>query len=392
MRRNDGWNDAPMLMRGVKPVYPLIFVRVMFMITKYYDIQHDMIDRLNKDYICYFVVSARNAGKTYSVKMKMLDDYMTEGKRFCFIRRYKNERKKCMREWLNDLPLKDKWPDHEFKIQENKLMIDGKMAGLFVALTEQANCRSIAIEKINGYRIYNFAFDEVLQMQGGRYIGGGDGYEECKLMFEIVQSFARDSEFRIYLISNMCDTLFSGYFRMFGLRPDIAQDNGWEWCKSQTNPNVILQLVYNKKFEQEMKQSCFGQLVCGCDDSYANYVIGNHSAHEDFHDDFFIEKRPRNAQKCFANIHVDGHSFGFWISDKDLKVYMSQKYDPSASISISITSSDLSIRSESIMTAKSNVIYKGLIGKYHTGQLKFEDRLCLHYWEKIGKMMGVKNL
>lgn len=361
----------------------------MLELNTYYDCKRDLLDKY-PDYISYFVISNRGAGKTYSFKHYLIDQYLTNGERFCYLRRYKDERKNSQRSFLSDLNLQD-FPGCEFKNKGNAFYINNKIAGYFFAFTDQTKIRSTAIPEIDRKKIYNFIFDECLFIKGSSsFIGGGDGYKEVPILLEIISTLARDCPFRLFILSNMTDTLFNGYFRFFNLRPDIAYDNGWEFCKSKDNPHMLLQFVNNEGFVKQMKKTAFGQLATCCDSTYSDYALNNKSARETKNKDLFIQKRPKQAQRCVITIWMDGKHYGVWVDNSNPIFYLDSAYNPSSDFTISLTSEDMRIDSSHVRSVKNMSIWKTLVDAYYNNRLKCSNNQVKAAWDKMLDMTGVR--
>lgn len=352
----------------------------------YYNLKKDYFDRVSQDYILNMIVSGRGLGKTYTIKEHFIDEFIDNGHRFAYVRRYKNECKESVQAFLSDMPL-SRWHEQGFevKIQNNKVLVNNEVAGYIYALSQALSLKGKAIKENDGLRIYNVCFDEFLLMKGQRYINGGDGYDEVPLLLELVSTLCRDSDFKLFMLANMADSLFSGYFRFFGLRPDIAMERGYEFCRSEINKNVNLQLVRSGKFEKEIVDSCFGKLVTATNSSYADYAIFNQSARDsDASKRLVCGKRPKNFNVPLYTLTLDGKDYGVWSCKGPDDVYiMDKKTHKSDTWKLVFSKDDMNIQVDTVRSIRGSFVWKQLLNWYNMGYLLFVDQECYYIFNKL---------
>ena len=102
----------------------------------------------------HFILTNRGFGKSYGAKQRCIDRFLKYGEQFVYVRRYKTELKKIGK-YFDDI--KERYPDHEFKVVGKTFYIDGKEDG---KITERGTHETLTAADGLYAKLYRYQFRE----------------------------------------------------------------------------------------------------------------------------------------------------------------------------------------------------------------------------------------
>lgn len=311
-----------------------------------------------------FLIGNRNGGKSFFWKEYAVKRFIKAGEQFIYIRRYKNDLKRTAKNFFNDIAFKFK--GHKLQYRNGEYWIDGKLAGLTMALTEVEKNKSNSLPEVK-----LLIFDEFLNSQG-KYIGGRSGQEEVEACLNVYQTIARgNGEFimddvKMVFISNAM-SIINPYFLYFGIDRRI-QPNTKFLRQENGKKGWALELYVNPDARDAVKESKFGDLIEGTE--YGAMALDN----EFFLDKKeFIEEPPKGVRYQCTMIYA-GKKFGLWADRLTNMFYCTEKVDPSCKIVYSLDTD--SHTSKSVLTNRSSAFFKAMDASYKNGQMRFSNQLA----------------
>ena len=151
-----------------------------------------------------FVISNRGGGKTYGFKEMCIKDFLKKGEQFIYVRRTKVELED-RQTFFDDI--KEKFPDHELRVQGKTALIDGKVAGYFIALSTSRNKKSVPYPLVTKIGFDEFIIEKI----------GSKGYlkDEVTTMLELCSTVTRKRDnVRVYFMGNNI-SIVNHYFIYF---------------------------------------------------------------------------------------------------------------------------------------------------------------------------------
>lgn len=253
-----------------------------------------------------FIISNRGGGKTYGFKEMCIKDFIKKGEQFVYVRRYKSELED-RQTFFDDI--KDKFPEHELKVQGKKALIDGKVAGYFIPLSTSRNKKSVPYPLVT-----KIGFDEFIVQKTGT--SGGYLKDEVTTMLELCSTITRKRDnVRVFFMGNNI-SLVNPYFVYFKCIPRTK-----ERFHIFKDGELAIEMFADDGHIQEMKETKMGKLVSGT--NYENYAIENNSLIDN--NKFLYSKMPQDARFLFS-VTFKGQTLGFWISYKEGFIFVNKSY------------------------------------------------------------------
>jgi spore photoproduct lyase len=196
-----------------------------------------------------FIVGNRGSGKTFWSKEWAIKDYIKNKNQFVYLRRYKEELK-AKSKFFDDINYK--FPDIEFKIKGQNILINDEIAGTFMSLS------TAKINKSNAYpNVNKIIFDEFI-LDKGYYHYIPDEVVNFLELYETISRMRIDSEtmkevnpVRVFFLSNAI-TVSNPYFLYFNMR--VNPDKKFQHFKD----DLLVELVANRDFIEMKKYLIIG--------------------------------------------------------------------------------------------------------------------------------------
>lgn len=320
---------------------------------------------LSYNRILNFVIGARGIGKTYGMKMYVVNRFLNHGKQFLWLRRYKDELKSVPR-WFNDI--KGEFPDHEFKVKGRQFFIDGKVAGMAHPLSAWQSLKSDAFPDIE-----TILYDEALREKDN------SGYipNEPQALLNVMDTvFRHRDKGRVICMSNAV-TIVNPFFLYFNVVPDIKK-------RYNAYSSLLVEIPDSKDFSIERRKTRFGQLIDGTD-------YGDMSLDNDFVNDssVFIEKRSSTSKFLFAVVYK-GMTMGIWFDQQRGLLYLDTSYDPSTKKIYALTTDDLQENIMLLNNWKNNFHLYKLVSAFKQGYLRFDNQVLRNIGYEMFKKMNIQ--
>lgn len=315
----------------------------------------------------HFILTNRGFGKSYGAKQRCIDRFLKYGEQFVYVRRYKTELKKIGK-YFDDI--KERYPDHEFKVVGKTFYIDGKEAGFAIPLSTSLTEKSTAYP-----RVCTIVFDEFIIDKGHiRYLDN-----EVDVMLELVFTIVRKRDnVRVYFLANNVSEV-NPYFTYFNIKmPEGVK------LKTFNEGTIVVEKNTDDVFISEMKGTKFGRLIKGT--KYSDYAIENKSLRDS---DTFIEKLPLKNCIPLSYIIYQGEKVQVWLDKKNNYYYCSSKIVESTE-ALSLESDDhdenTTLNAKSIRFSILDDVIKG----FQVGLVRFESQQIKHMMYDIFKKLGVR--
>lgn len=326
---------------------------------------------LTHNMLLNIIVGNRGGGKSFGAKEWGIDNYIKKKEQFGYIRRYKEDLKKPMEQYFEDI--KYKYPDYEFKTSGDKFYCrlkpedpdekwtDDNICGYGFSLSTANNKKSMSFPNIT-----TLIFDEFLLEKGNqRYLPN-----EPEKLLNLYETIARPGTGHprvvMFLLANAI-SITNPYFLYWDLKmPTRADKNGKYIWKHPTRP-ILVEDVRNEKFIDAKKNTEFGQLIEGT--TYAEYSIENKFLLDN---NTFVEKKSAKARYFFTFIYKE-KKFGVWVDYSEGKMWVSEDIDPSYVIVYSLTLKDHQPNTMFLKTRGKSGQFKAFIENYKIGNVYFES-------------------
>ena len=312
-----------------------------------------------------FSISERGLGKTTCAKMWCVDDFIKRGYRFAWVRRYNTELtgdKKlkiegCVKDFFKKI--KKYYPKHTFEIKGNHAMIDGKDAGVFLALSTSQNMKSVDFPNVN-----KIIFDEFIIKVNKALTYLSD---EVELFLDLMSTIFRPMEDneddgtrrdRVWLMANAI-TFANPYFYFFGIKPFKQQ------YSQDRKRGIVVEQCKNEVYREAVRKTQFGKLIKGT--KYEKYAIDNEFLLDN---NDFLGKKSSESTLQF-NIKYDSQLWGVYADA--YYVYISFKTDNSRPY-LTFTNKDHSLNTILLKNAR-NTRFELVIKNYQLGLVKCENIL-----------------
>lgn len=322
-----------------------------------------------------FSISERGLGKTTCAKFWCIDDFLKTKKRFVWVRRYGTEiygdKRKGLKGCANDFfeKIKKFYPEHKFEVDSGKCLIDGEVAGEFVALSTSSALKGVDFPNVN-----KLIFDEFLIPPSSKYSYLPDEVEAFLDLLSTIYRPITDTDGKeertwVWLLANSI-TFANDYFYYFNIKPFKGR------FYHDKKRGICVEQCKNEIYREAVKKTSFGKLVAGT--KYEDYAIENKYLLDN---NDFIQKKSPLAEYVF-NIRYENREWAVY-ADNNL-VYISDKVDRSRMF-FTFTKPDHSLDSILIKSAR-GTRFDMLVRHYQLGLVRFENIMIK---QKFIDFMGI---
>lgn len=322
-----------------------------------------------------FSISERGLGKTTSAKMWCIDDFKKNGKRFVWLRRYNSEiagdRKTktegCMKDFTKKI--EKYYPEDKFEIKGNRLFINNKDAGVFVALSMSQGMKSVDFPNTN-----KIIFDEFIikKNKATTYLA-----DEVTLFLDFLSTVFRPMENqekqRVWLLANAI-TFANDYFYYFNIKPFKQQ------YYRDKERGIVVEQCKNEVYRDAVRKTDFGKLIKGT--KYEDYAIDN---------EYLLDTKdfigPKSPTAIFQfNVRYDGQEWGIYADP--YYVYVTWKIEPSQAF-YSFTNKDHTLNSVLLKTVRQTK-FELVVRSYQLGLVRCENIMIKNKFIDFMKLFVVK--
>lgn len=347
--------------------------------------------------LIYVIVGNRGGGKTFGCKNLVMDNFTNEKKmilidnfikkkqQFGYIRRYKEDLKKSMPTFFNDIAYK--YPDYEFKVEGDKFYMrlrpdddkekwtDEDIIGYGFVLSTANNLKSVAYPFIT-----ILIYDEFLLDKGSqRYLG-----DEPTKLLNLYETIARPGtdhpKVILFMLANAI-SITNPYFMYWHLKMPSKKDKNGKWIWQHPTRPILVEDVRIEGFIDKKKNSEFGKLVDGT--KYAEYSIENKFFLDD---ETFLEKKSQKARYYFTFAYKD-EKYGVWADFNEGKLWVSKDIDPSFPLIYSLTLKDHKPNTLLINTRGKKGHFKTFTDAFKNGCVYFENMNIKNLTYEVIKMV-----
>lgn len=318
------------------------------------------------------IVGPRSVGKSVSVAIFVLTQYLKTGREFMYVRRTKDTLELTAAEWFTSAVqiMKDNGYEFEFSYDSKHYYINGNHCGYALPLNAQQKYKGANFSTVDWV-----IFDEFIAFDGERYLGNRtNALAEYKALISLYQTVDRGvgnayrNEVKMICLGN-AETFFNPLFMGTGADAYLRLDahfiapKGKEW---------LVQLVHREDStaSQEYKQSIGYQLSDERTKAYAYENISKENAKNDF------VKKIEIPMQGLCNFVWDGKTMGFWADYKSGTFYISNKktYAP---MTYALTNNDH--RPNYSLAKHCNAYVTRMREAYEDGKLFFETNNIKFY-------------
>ena len=302
-----------------------------------------------------FVNGERGVGKSFGFKTFTLDQFLKNGYKFVYVRRYKTELEHALfngtrpsfYDKIQDL---DKYKNFSLSNTKDTFKVNKKICGYAISLTTAPLIKSSEFKNVK-YII----FDEYQILKGTNY-----HYlkNEVTQFLELYESIARMNDVKVFFLGNSM-SISNPYFNYFNIHMPYNSN----YAKFN-NGLIVVEYIKNIPYREAKKKTKFGQLIDGT--AYGLYAIDNINLQDDKR---FISKKS-DKSRFLISIVMSGIKYGLWFDDKEMKLYISRSFNPNSKNIFTLSENDNS-PDVKLMT-KNNYYYKMMILFYSNSALFFE--------------------
>lgn len=294
-----------------------------------------------------FIVGARGVGKTYGTTKRAIDNFITNGTEFIYLRRQKEELKVSAKKIFKALLANGEYPDAELKIAGDTLMYNGEVMGYVAALSDGGKYKSIAYPNVT-----DIIFDEFIPDERTGYLKG-----EITTFLDFYETVARMRDVRVWFLSNAL-TITNQYFTYFGLHPRADKE-------FTLKEDILVQTVKSEEYGNEKKKTRIGKILQGTE--YASYAYDNNYLYDNTD---FIEKKSGKSSFNFA-VSWKGKTFGIWNDYSSGKVYVSYNVQPNSDFFFCLSTDDMQ-PNYILLKQKQPKLLKQFFNQFSAGVVRFE--------------------
>lgn len=275
---------------------------------------YDYSPVLGRDAPYTFICGARGLGKTYGAKMIAIRKFVKKGRRFIYLRRFKNELK-GQQGFFSDIA--HEFPEWEFRVNGNKFQcrrVEDVEAeenfpwsdmGVMLALSQSSYVKSVSYAEYD-----TIIFDEFIIEKGSvHYLP-----QEAKRFNDFYSTVDRyNDRVRVYFLANAV-SITNPYFIEYGVR----LREGQEWYRYHDG-FVCVHVPSSELFASQVTKTRFGKFLRDSDPAYAEYAINNK-----FKDQTatLIAKKPSDAKPMWT-LYTPIGIMGLW--HKSPYTYVTEK-------------------------------------------------------------------
>lgn len=300
---------------------------------------------LSRQRLFNFVVGPRGTGKSYGAKKRAITNYLKKGEQFVYLRRYETELPSAeMINFFDDVGVE--FPDTEFKSYNGLFRIDNKVAGWYFPLSKATMLKSIPFPNVS-----LIIFDEfIIEVGIYRYLPN-----EVRTFLECYSTISRDRDVPVLFLSNAI-TMTNPYFIYFNIHMEPGQT-------VKLLKHISVELIRSPEFEKHMQNTKFGELISGTE--YGKYNIQNEFLLDT---STFLEDMPAGASYVCTFV-IDGKRAGFYVSNQEMKWYISEKTDPACKRVYALTFSEHD--QNTILAHRANPYIQQMLDSFCNGNLRF---------------------
>lgn len=308
-----------------------------------------------------FTLSNRGIGKTFAHASRVFNKFISERRKFIYMRRYDDDLKKTAPEFFDSIA--KKYTDHHFSLEGSgksgsTYYIDDMPAGITVALSAAPKYKSAPFDDYD-----TIFFDEFLP-EDGKYLP-----TEVQNALNFYQSVARGfnrpirTEVKFIFAANNV-TLNNPYFRELKIRDVMT-------CQSKytVDPDRawVVEVINNEEIAEEIARTPFGKMISKT--KYGEYALKSRFLLDDA---TFIQK-PTGASKYYCTLVWKDRYYGVYEYTDQGLFYVSRKADKKFPVCFSLTTADHKPNYIMLYRNNYNPVFRVMKYAYDNAILRFDS-------------------
>lgn len=352
---------------------------------RYYDWQKTMSYQTGTNGEICLVIGAKDIGKTFGLRLKCIERFISNGEKFCEICRTNEELKAVQAGYFDKLQNDGFFSDYVFKSEKGCGYIAKRPKSIGAKPKYELICYFVALtnfqrEKKRTYvKPRRFIFDECIIDSKDRY----HRYlpDEFLILANVLDSISRqqpgdDYHYNVYLLGNAVD-LTCPYLRSLGISK--LPEFGYSYYRQKT---VLLHYVEPWDSRDRQAYTLVGRMLAGHDESS---VIFDNVFHDETNGE--IMKKTSNSKYKFA-FKWGRVVFAIWVDAKRGLWFITDKLPNGATNVYTLTKRDSSINYQVVQ--KSSGLMQMLMKFYYVGGLRYESPSIREGFFEILSFLGIK--
>lgn len=310
------------------------------------------------------IIGPRGFGKTYALKKKAVQNFISKGQQFIYLRRYQAELDLVKEGLFNDIIVNEEF-ERSIDYKENCYFYDDKLMGYAIALSRGNHYKSASFPFVSLIIFDEFIIDTT---QNAHYLKN-----EVRKLLDFFETIARMRDnVKIFMLANSLS-----FINPYTLYWNLKKPKDGKISKAQDNL-VMLELVGDDEFKIAKSNTLFGKLIQ--DSEYSNMAVNNQFILDS---ETFIQQKDGSARHMLI-LECDGFKLGVWQSNKLNLLFVDEDIDPSCRIVYSVTIDDHNPDSVLLMKSTSGP-FATLKYAFQHGAVRFSNQKVKSIMTKIFK-------
>ena len=299
-----------------------------------------------------FICGERGVGKSYNLKVYLLNRFKKKHKQFIYLRRYDTELKKSLKdnEFFKDIATDETFKDDTFEVRGDKFYMNKEVCGYAIPLSKASIYKSVPFPNVDIIMFDEFLIDNATY----HYLP-----EEPEKLLDFIETVGRLRDIQVFCLGNSI-SMINPYFDYFNISLPYNTD-----IKTFKSGLILINYIKNEAYRKIKKDSKFGTLIK--DTKYGEYAIDNKFLKDNNN---FIKKK-NSKSKFFFNIVINNHTYGVWMDYNSNDMFISKHTNLNHPVSIAFNYKDHS--ENTIMIKSKSVFFQNLVRHYEQGNLYFDN-------------------
>lgn len=298
-----------------------------------------------------YILGERGVGKSYNLKVYLINRFKKKKRQFIYLRRYDTELHKSLKdnEFCKDIEKDPAFADDHLYIKGEKIYINDEVCGYAIPLSKASIYKSVPFPNVDIIMFDEFLIDNATY----HYLP-----EEPEKLLDFMETVGRLRNIQVFLLGNSI-SLINPYFDYFNISLPYGSD-----IKTFKNGLILINYIKNEKYREVKKDTNFGKLIDGT--KYSSYAIDNEFLKDN--NNFIKKKSPKS--RFFFNLILNGHTYGVWMDYNSNEMYISKHFNANHPVTITFNYNDHS--ENTIMLKSKSVFFQNLVSHYQNGWLYFD--------------------
>ena len=297
------------------------------------------------------IIGERGVGKSFNLKVYLLNRFKKKHRQFIYLRRYDTELQKSLKkdEFFSDIRNDPSLINDEMHVKGERLYINDELCGYAIPLSKASIYKSVPFPDVDMIMFDEFLIDNSTY----HYLP-----DEPERLLDFIETVGRLRNIKIFMLGNNT-SMINPYFDYFNISLPYNTD-----IKTFKEGLILINYIKNEVYREVKRKSNFGKLIDGT--KYGKYAIDNESLKDNNN---FIKKKSPNS-KFFFNLILNGHTYGVWMDYNSTDMFISKHYNANHPVNITFNYQDHS--ENTIMLKSKSVFFQNLVSHYMNSCLYFE--------------------